>query len=200
MGACQTCGFPNPDDEELCRQCGLSLADPESTMEDAEHDAAREHALNSLSVREKYVFSRLDRKNFELPWSKNEEEAIAKYNYGFVDFYVGDDESCMEEDEDELDDFSDYLGYNVIDRIHSTGGIIGLFVSDEGEIQRCLDRLNRDGYKVHMMLPASQNVLGWLISLTILVITLLLYTRAPGYIVIGERISQLERPPDSAET
>jgi hypothetical protein len=143
-------------------------------------------AINSLAS--------LAARQWEQPWSIDEQSAFKQYLSWWQKYTDREEE---DPDDDEIDEVvpwdssmqpTIYHHYNVIERIHFTGGIIGLFVSDETNVQSCIDRLNNSGYRVKMMLPAGHSFLSLLLSTLLLVVTLFLYTRMPGYLVIGEKI------------
>lgn len=83
--------------------------------------------------------------------------------------------------------------YNVIRRVNRAGGLIGLFKTQHHVVNDQVRSLNRDGYRVSFIVSDSWTMMQWLGAMVLLVLTLFLYTKSPGLLVVGERIETPNR-------
>jgi len=79
--------------------------------------------------------------------------------------------------------------FNVVQRVTSVGGIIGLFRSQKNAVEAQVGILNRSGYRVTLIVPESRSILQVLLSILLLIITLGIYSTSPDLLIIGERVS-----------
>lgn len=80
-------------------------------------------------------------------------------------------------------------GFNMVRRVTRTGGLIGLFKTQHHNVSDQVNELNRSGYRVTFVVSDSWTFLQWLGALLLLIITIGIYTKSPGLLIIGERIS-----------
>ena len=78
---------------------------------------------------------------------------------------------------------------NKIDRIALAGGLIGLlFTNPRGALEKRVNEANKNGWKLHQILPHTEtNLFVRFLALLILVLTLGLYTFGAGYILLFEK-------------
>jgi hypothetical protein len=81
-----------------------------------------------------------------------------------------------------------YGGFNTIRRVSRSGGIIGMFKTQQHNILDQIKELNGTGYRVTFIVSDSWTFFQWIGALLLLVCTIGIYTKAPGLLVIGERI------------
>jgi hypothetical protein len=82
----------------------------------------------------------------------------------------------------------DFLGYNTIRRVNRTGGLVGAFRTKQRNVMDQVDDLNRSGYRATFITPDSWTFIQWLGAAFLLICTLGIYSKAPGLLIIGERI------------
>lgn len=78
--------------------------------------------------------------------------------------------------------------HNRIFRANMSGGLVGwLGGSSKRSLANTVAQANSDGYEVVFVVRDTMNVLQALLYMLILVVTLLIWCPAPGYLVIGRR-------------
>ncbi len=81
-----------------------------------------------------------------------------------------------------------YQDHNVIRRVNRAGGLIGLFRTQHHNVSDQVRGLNSQGYRVSFIVSDSWTFVQWIGALLLLGCTLGVYTKAPGLLVVGERI------------
>jgi hypothetical protein len=81
-----------------------------------------------------------------------------------------------------------YAGFNTIRRVNRTGGIIGLFKTQQHNIMDQINELNRTGYRVTFIVSDSWTFFQWLGAFLLLIVTIGIYTKTAGLLIVGERV------------
>lgn len=78
---------------------------------------------------------------------------------------------------------------NTVRRVNRAGGLFGLFKTAQHNIKDQVNDLNRTGYRVTFVISDSWTPFQTLGAILLLICTLGIYSKAPGFLIIGERIS-----------
>lgn len=77
---------------------------------------------------------------------------------------------------------------NTVRRVNRAGGLIGIWKTQHHVMSDQIRDMNLAGYRVTFVVQDSWTLVQWIGAILLLLITIGIYTKSPGFLIIGEKI------------